>query len=159
MRFKDVQDLMLPPIDSVRAHTTVPSGDFGAGEAQGRHKSIIHTPHRGRHELPRWAIGEIITTITRSEILRGTCWTRMVSGSNTLPSINAIWMRLAPVSPAEKPGTCRVPLRPTFCFRMALVSLPEHRALRRSPSWTERCEPNGYVFTTGAPPVPYLSRW
>ncbi len=45
MRFKDVQNLMLPPINGVRAHTTVPSGDFGAGEAQGRHSpsSIPHT--------------------------------------------------------------------------------------------------------------------
>ncbi|WP_441237503.1 M23 family metallopeptidase [Bradyrhizobium sp. 930_D9_N1_4] len=45
MRFKDVQDLMLPPINGVGVHTTVPSGDFGAGEAQGRHSpsSIPHT--------------------------------------------------------------------------------------------------------------------
>lgn len=44
MRFKDVLDLMLPPMNGVRAHITIP-GDFGAGEAQGRHwpSSIPHT--------------------------------------------------------------------------------------------------------------------
>lgn len=46
MRFKDVQDLMLPPVNGVQAHITVPSGDFGAGEAQGR-RDPSTIPHTG----------------------------------------------------------------------------------------------------------------
>jgi murein DD-endopeptidase MepM/ murein hydrolase activator NlpD len=46
MKFEDIMNLILPPVGGVRSHITIPSGDYGAGEAQGR-RYPSKIPHGG----------------------------------------------------------------------------------------------------------------